>query len=248
MRIIFSYVLSLIGLIIISPIIILFMFLIYFGDFNNPFYVSKRVGMNGKIFNLIKFRSMKVNNLSNKISSTSDNDKRITRLGSFIRKYKIDELPQLINVLFFNMTLVGPRPNVIQETRMYTNEEKKLLSVKPGITDIASIVFSDEGAILSKYKNANLAYNQLIRPWKSQLGIIYVENRSIIFDLYIILLTIISIVKKDKALILLNKKLIKFQIDRELLEIILRNAPLSPSPPPGSKNVVSEREIENNYL
>ena len=248
MRIIFAYILNLIGLIIISPLIIFFSVLIFLSDFNNPFYISQRVGINGKIFNLIKFRSMKLNNLSNKIASTSDKDDRITPLGSFIRKYKIDELPQLINVLFFKMTLVGPRPNVIQETRMYTNEELRLLSVKPGITDIASIVFSDEGNILSKYNNANLAYNQLIRPWKSKLGIFYINHKSIRLDIFIIFLTVISIFNKNKALIFLNKKLIEYNLDSELIQISLRNKVIRPSAPPGSMNIITAEEIDKNYL
>lgn len=247
MREIFAYIISIIGILFISPIIIIFSLLIFFSDLNNPFYISYRVGLNNMPFKLIKFRSMKINKIHNKIASTSDNDDRITGVGKFIRRFKIDELPQLFNILFFHMTLVGPRPNVIEETRMYTEAEKKLLLVKPGITDFSSIVFSDEGKILSEYKEANLAYNQLIRPWKSKLGLIYIKNKSLKLDLFIILITILSIYNREKSLNKLHKKLKLLNVEQDILDIVLRNTPLKPTSPPGRKSVISKEEIDLNY-
>ena len=121
-------------------------------------------------FSIIKLRSMIVNADKNKVDSTAEDDVRITWVGHFVRKFKIDELTQLINVLFGNMSLVGPRPNVKAETDIYTPIEKKLLSFKPGIADFSSIVFSDEGKILKNSIDPDLEYNQLIRPGKSRLG------------------------------------------------------------------------------
>jgi lipopolysaccharide/colanic/teichoic acid biosynthesis glycosyltransferase len=106
------------------------------------------------------------------VDSTSSSDNRITPIGKIVRKFKLDELPQLFHVLTGKMSLVGPRPNVWNDVKIYTKEEKELLSIKPGITDFSSIIFSDEGDILSNYKNPDLKYNQLIRPWKSRLGTI----------------------------------------------------------------------------
>ena len=122
---------------------------------------------------------MKIGADLNKIDSTSLNDSRITVVGNIIRKYKIDELAQLINVLNGSMSLVGPRPNVKRETDLYTLQEKLILSVKPGITDFSSIVFSDEAEILEGKEDPNISYNQLIRPWKSRLAIIYVKKKQI---------------------------------------------------------------------
>ena len=192
---IFFYIISLISFIFIFPFFLIIALIIFLTDFNSPFYLSTRVGKNNKLFKLIKFRSMRVDKGKGKnlVLSTSDIDPRITKIGHFIRRFKIDELPQLINVIRLEMTIVGPRPNVIEEIRMYTDEEKKLLNVMPGITDISSIVFSDEGSILKEYEDPNLAYNQLIRPWKSKLGIFYITHKNIILDMKIIFLTIYAI-------------------------------------------------------
>ena len=97
-------------------------------------------------------------------------------VGKLIRKLKLDELTQILNVINGSMSFVGPRPNTPYDVKLYSQEEKKLLSIRPGITDISSIVFSDEGDILEKYDNPDLAYNQLIRPWKSRLGLFYINN------------------------------------------------------------------------
>ena len=159
---IFNIFLSLLGLMLVSPILLIFILLIYFQDKSSPFYIAPRVGRNKKIFNIIKLRSTTINADKNGVNSTSINDNRITKLGHIIRKYKIDELTQLWNVLSGDMSLVGPRPNVLKDVNLYTNEEIELLTVEPGITDFSSIVFSDEGKILENKENPDLSYNQLI--------------------------------------------------------------------------------------
>jgi hypothetical protein len=140
------------------------------------------------------------------------------------------------------MSLVGPRPNVKRETDLYTFEEKKLLTVKPGITDFSSIVFSDEGDILKDYDDPDIAYNQLIRPGKSKLGIFYIEKRNIIVDFQLIYLTVIAIISKEKALVSITKILTNLGADNELILIASRKNPLVPTPPPGAKNIVNNRE------
>ena len=237
----FDIVVSLIFVIIFSPFLIIFSFLIWKQDWHSPFYVAPRVGKNEKIFKMIKFRSMIVNADKSGVDSTSANDSRITPLGNFIRKYKIDELPNFFNILLGEMSFVGPRPNVKRETELYTIEEKHLLTVRPGITDLASIVFSDEEDILEGSLDPDLDYNQLIRPWKSRLGIFYINNRSIWMDFQLIFLTAIAIISKSKSIRSINKILIKFSVDEQLVSVSLRDGPLYPYPPPGSNNIVTSR-------
>ena len=185
-KIVFDYLLAILLSLLLFLTIILILLFVFKEDLNNPIYSSTRVKKNSKKFSLFKIRSMKVSNQINKIKSTSFYDPRISKMGKFIRKYKIDEIPQLLNILKNDMSLVGPRPNVIEEVSLYSNEEIKLLDVKPGITDFASIIFSDEADILKDSKNPNLDYNLLIRPWKSLIGLYYVENNNFIMDLEIL--------------------------------------------------------------
>lgn len=197
---IFDFVTALVGLIFLSPVLILIILAIWLQDFKSPFYISERVGKNEKTFKIIKLRSMIVGADKKGVDSTSANDSRITAVGKIVRKYKLDELSQLFNVIKGDMSLVGPRPNVKRETDIYTVEEKKLLTIKPGITDFASIVFADEGEILENKSDPDIAYNQLIRPGKSRLGLFYIEHQSLILDLKIILLTIVAILSRDSSL------------------------------------------------
>ena len=235
---IFDISFSLLGLILISPILVIFILLIYFQDKSSPFYIAPRVGRNKKIFNIIKLRSMTINADKNEVNSTSINDNRITKLGHIIRKYKIDELTQLWNVLLGDMSLVGPRPNVLADVNLYTKAENKLLTVKPGITDFSSIVFSDEGKILENKENPDLAYNQLIRPWKSRLGSIYIKHQSILLDLKLIIFTLVALISKPIALKWVVKKLEKFNVDKKIIEVAKREKELFPFPPPGSDKIV----------
>lgn len=237
-----DFILSLIGLVIASPILLPTIFLVWIQDWHSPFYIAPRVGKNEKPFKMLKLRSMVINADKSGVDSTASNDKRITGVGRFIRKYKLDELSQLWNVLIGDMSLVGPRPNVKRETDLYTNEEKKLLTVRPGITDFSSIVFSDEGEILKDQEDADIAYNQLIRPGKSMLGIFYIMNNNVILDLRLIFLTVIAIISKDNALKGVVSILKNMNADNNLIEIASRKNSLVPMPPPGAKNIVMNRE------
>jgi lipopolysaccharide/colanic/teichoic acid biosynthesis glycosyltransferase len=238
----FDFLLSLVGLIICSPILLPVLFLVWIQDWHSPFYIAPRVGKGDKPFKMIKLRSMIINADKSGVDSTSSNDKRITAVGRFIRKYKLDELSQLWNVLIGDMSLVGPRPNVKRETDLYTKEEKLLLSVKPGITDFSSIVFSDEGEILKDTEDPDIAYNQLIRPGKSMLGVFYIKNKSIVVDIKLIYLTILAIVSKEKALEKLGIMLQNLNASPLLIEIASRKNALVPMPPPGAKSIVTNRE------
>ena len=235
-------VISLMGLICFSPILLIVLILVWMGDKKSPFYIPPRVGKNGTIFYMVKLRSMVVNADKLGIDSTSNNDQRITPVGKIIRRYKLDELVQLWNVLKGDMSLVGPRPNVKAEVDLYTDVEKELLSVKPGITDLSSIVFSDEGKILENKEDPDLTYNQLIRPWKSRLGLIYIKHQSILLDVEIIIYTLVAFISKRTALNWVSKKLENLGVDRDLVNISKREIKLFPYPPPGSDFVITSRK------
>lgn len=190
---------------------------------------------------MFKLRSMTIDADKNKIDSTSSNDPRITRIGKIIRKFKIDEIFQLVNVLIGQMSIVGPRPNVDRDVLIYTDVEKEILSVTPGITDFSSIVFSDEGDILENSLDPDLDYNKLIRPWKSRLALIYVKNNSFMIDLFLIFLTITSMFNKRQSLILLYKVIKNMTVNKKLLDVVLRKKDLTPYPPPGSSAIVEKR-------
>jgi lipopolysaccharide/colanic/teichoic acid biosynthesis glycosyltransferase len=237
----FDIVLSAVGLLIASPVLITVCFLVWRQDKHSPFYIATRVGKDGKLFEMVKLRSMVINADKSGVDSTSANDNRITAVGHFIRKYKLDELSQLWNVLKGDMSLVGPRPNVERETNLYTQEERKLLTVKPGITGISSIVFADEGEILKNSEDPDLDYNQLIRPGKSCLGIFYCENKSFLLDLQLIYLTVVVSVSRKRALNSLSVLLEHMGAIEELKTLVLRDSKLVPKPPPGADEVVISR-------
>ena len=191
----FDFVSSLIGLILVSPILLTIAILIKKEDGGPVFYRGVRVGRFGKLFRIFKFRTMVVNAEKLGGPSTADDDPRITKVGNFIRKFKLDELPQLINVLKGEMSIVGPRPEVQMYVDMFTEEERAILSVRPGITDWASIWNPDEGGILAGSLDPEKTYMEKIRPEKIRLQLKYVRERSFWNDLKIIAQTIITIVK-----------------------------------------------------
>lgn len=189
---IFDFLLSLIGIIIISPILIIVSILIKLDSKGNILFLQKRVGRYGKEFNIYKFRTMvsDAEKLGKQI--TVGNDSRITKVGAFLRKYKIDELPQLFNVLKGDMSLVGPRPEVPRYVKLYNDEQKKVLNVRPGITDMASLRYKDENEILGKVDNPEEYYINVIMKDKLELNLEYIEKSNIFFDLYLIIKTVIK--------------------------------------------------------
>jgi lipopolysaccharide/colanic/teichoic acid biosynthesis glycosyltransferase len=222
------------GLLLLSPILLGFMFSVWKQDRHSPFYRGRRVGLNGKEFHMLKLRSMRINADKSGVSSTSSDDDRITAVGHKIRRYKLDELTQLWNVLRGDMSLVGPRPQINSDVEHYSDEDNALLSVRPGITDFASIVFSDEGAILAGSENTDLDYSCLIRPWKIRLGLVYVQNTSLWLDLRLIIATAIAILDKKRALKIVNTLLTDLQVEPELITVANRKSPLIPQPLPKS--------------
>ncbi len=226
------------GLAVLFPILLVVCLLVWLQDFRSPFYIGKRMARGSGFFGMVKLRSMVVNAAKTGVNSTSANDRRITPIGAFIRKTKLDELMQLWNVLIGDMSMVGPRPQVEVDAGMYTEVEKRMLSVRPGITDLASIVFSDEGDILKGAENPDLRYNQVIRPWKSRLALLTIDHQSVWLDLRIIWLTACAILSKPRAIRSVNRLLLSWGADDLLIRMAKREEPLMEYPPPGANEVV----------
>ena len=189
MKRLFDFIFSLIGVIILLPFFAVIALLVKL-DSNGPiFYRGIRVGRFGKNFRIYKFRTMVQDADKLGGSSTPEDDPRLTQTGKFLRKYKLDESPQLLNVLKGEMSFVGPRPQVPEDVALYTEKEKALLSVRPGITDYASIRFHNEGEILKGSPDPGKTYVEKIRPEKINLGLQYVQTHSLWVDIKIIFLT-----------------------------------------------------------
>ena len=214
------------GLLILSPLLAVILLLVWRQDGKSPFYVADRVGAGGRTFRMVKVRSMVINADRSGVESTGAHDARITPLGGFIRRWKVDELGQLWNVLLGQMSLVGPRPNTMREVALYSPEERRLLDVRPGITDLSSIVFSDEGDILAGKPDPDGAYRELIWPWKSQLGLLYVHNKSLRLNLELITLTVVAIADKQRALTGVDRILRRFRAPEALIEASSRRLSL----------------------
>ena len=180
-------------IIVLVPLGIVVSILIVLDDFGSPFFVQQRVGLNGKNFGLLKFRSMRKNAESKGQLTVGMKDNRITRSGYFIRKYKIDELPQLVNVFLGEMSVVGPRPEVPKYVLLYNEEQQNVLSIKPGITDFASIEYVRENELLSASSDPEETYIKEIMPAKLALNLKYVREQSFLTDMKIILQTIKAI-------------------------------------------------------
>lgn len=175
----FDIVFSVVGLIVLSPLFLVLYLLIRLESKGGGFYSQERIGKDGKTFRLYKFRSMRTGADKKGLITIGDRDNRVTKVGYFIRKSKLDELPQLWNVLIGNMSLVGPRPEVKKYTDLYDDEQKKVLSVRPGITDWASIKYVDENKILGESVNPDEAYINIIMPNKIRLNMIYIHHQTI---------------------------------------------------------------------
>ena len=191
---IFDIILSLFGLIILLPFMLIIAIFIKLDSKGPVFFKQLRVTKNGREFKIFKYRTMRVG--SDKYSQiTVGKDDRITKIGSFLRKYKLDEIPQLINVLIGDMSLVGPRPEVPKYVALYTDEQKEILKVRAGITDYASIEFSNENDLLASEEDPEKAYIEKVMPKKIELNKKYISEISILTDIKIILLTIKKILK-----------------------------------------------------
>lgn len=184
---------SFLGLLVLFPFFLLISLCIICIDGFPVFYNQKRVGRKGRDFFVMKFRTMKKDAEKKGALTISSKDPRITRTGSFLRKYKIDELPQLFNVLFGDMSLVGPRPEVRKYVNLYNRDQLKVLEVKPGITDPASIEFANENELLGRSKDPEKTYINEIMPAKLKLNLEYIRKQNFFSDLGVIFRTIFRV-------------------------------------------------------
>lgn len=191
----FDILFSSLGVVVLSPLFLVLAVWIKLDSKGPVFYKQSRVGKNDEDFRLYKFRTMVVNADKKGLITVGGRDLRVTRAGYFLRKYKLDELPQLVNVLRGNMSLVGPRPEVRKYVEMYTSEQRKVLSVKPGLTDYASIHYIDENRVLAKSDDPERTYIDIIIPEKIRYNMKYIENRSVKEYFKIIFMTLGKIVK-----------------------------------------------------
>jgi lipopolysaccharide/colanic/teichoic acid biosynthesis glycosyltransferase len=193
---VFDVLFSSIGLVILSPLLLICAVWVLVDSKGPVFYQQDRVGRKGLIFKLIKFRSMKTGSDRSGLLTIGGRDARITRSGYYLRKYKLDELPQLFNVIRGDMSLVGPRPEVPKYVALYTPEQRLVLEVRPGITDWASLKYFDENEILGKTEDPEQVYINEIMPTKLSINIEYLHSRSLLTDFKIILLTLLRIIKR----------------------------------------------------
>ena len=189
---IFDIILVMIGIILLAPLFFIIAIIIKLSSKGPVFYKQVRVGKDDKDFGLYKFRSMRPGSDKAGLLTVGGKDKRITGIGYFLRKFKLDELPQLINVLKGEMSLVGPRPEVRKYVELYTKEQREVLSVLPGITDMASIVFRNENELLAKAENPEEFYINQVLPKKIELNFAYIRHRNIKQYLNVILKTLVT--------------------------------------------------------
>lgn len=193
MKRVFDIVSAGLVLILLMPFLLVIGLLIVLDSKGGVFFAQVRVGKNEKHFSLLKFRTMRPASES-KGQLTIGKDPRITSVGRFLRKYKLDEIPQLINILKGEMSVVGPRPEVPKYVAMYTNEQKKVLSVRPGLTDLASIEYINESEVLAKSSNPEETYINEIMPHKLALNLVYIEKQSLAYDFKLIFKTMKKII------------------------------------------------------
>lgn len=190
----FDIICSLVGIIFLFPVFLIIVLAIVINSGFPIFYFQTRVGKNNRDFKLFKFRTMHTDADKKGLLTVGGRDPRVTPVGYYLRKFKLDELPQLFNVLFGSMSLVGPRPEVRKYVEMYNEEQKRVLEVKPGITDYASLEYINENELLAKSENPEQTYIQEIMPAKLKLNMRYIEETGLLTDLTIITRTVQKIV------------------------------------------------------
>ncbi|MCR8667625.1 sugar transferase [Aestuariibaculum sp. M13] len=191
---IFDIVFSFLSLVLFTPLLLLLALLIRLDSKGPVIFKQSRVGKMNKDFNIFKFRTMIVNSEDKNLLTLGNNDKRITKLGCILRKYKLDELPQLINVLIGDMSFVGPRPELRHYVNLYSQSDLEVLAVKPGVTGLASIKYRHEAELLKSAENPEKFYIHSIMPDKLKLNKEYIKKRSLLFDIKLLLQTFTKII------------------------------------------------------
>lgn len=195
MKRIFDFVVSLFGILVLSPIFLILGLWVKLDSKGPIFYKQLRVGRNNANFSLFKFRTMRVGSEKYGLITIGDRDSRVTRSGLILRKYKLDELPQLLNVLWGEMSFVGPRPEVRKYVELYTENQIRVLTVRPGITDAASIRYRNENEILASVENPETYYCEVVMQEKLKMNLDYIDKQNFWYDLKVIVMTLINIIK-----------------------------------------------------
>jgi len=238
-------VVSATALVVFSPLLALAALFIWLQDGHTPVYAGVRIGKGGKPFRMLKLRTMVPDAASTGVDSTAVDDPRITRVGAIVRKLKLDEFCQFANVITGDMSLVGPRPQVPREVSLYTAEERRMLSVRPGLADFATVVFADESELLKGVDDPDIEYNQLIRPWKSRMALHYLDNWSLWLDMQVVLVVNINAFSRRRALDWVASMLNETGAERQLVEVARRWESLNAAPPPGTDKIVTTRRVQN---
>ena len=226
--------LALLGLILGSVVLLPAMLALWIQDRHSPLYFGIRAAAGGGTFRMVKLRSMRVAADATGATSTAADDPRITPLGRIVRRWKVDELPQLWNVLKGEMSLVGPRPQVLSDVARFTAEEREILTVRPGLTDLASIVFADEGEIVRGARDPDARYDELIRPWKSRLALLYARRGGALkHDLRLMWYTAQVPFAQSAARAGVSGLVRDLGGGEELVRVASRIEPLRSAPPPG---------------
>jgi len=218
----FDLIFAMLAAIVTAPVVALLCLIVWLQDRHNPLYIPRRIGKDGKPFPVFKLRTMVVGADRTGVDTTIKGDNRLLPFAETFRRYKMDELPQFWNVILGQMSVVGPRPNVAREVEKYTPEERRLLTVKPGLTDFASVVFADLGERLAGQQDANLAYETMVRPTKARLGLFYVDNHTLWMDIVLVAATVVAVFDRHRA-----AKIVVWLLDRagapvDLVEMIDR--------------------------
>lgn len=192
----FDLVFSFIGLILLAPILLLIAFVIKLDSKGPILFIQNRVGKNNKDFKIFKFRTMRIKSEKSGLLTLGNNDSRVTKVGYFLRRYKIDEFPQLINILKGNMSFVGPRPELRYYVNFYNDDDMRIFKVRPGITGLASLKYRNEVELLKAAKNPEEFYISTIIPDKLRFNKMYIKKRNFFFDLKLILMTVIKVITK----------------------------------------------------
>jgi len=189
----FDLTFAILGLLVLSPLFLIIGLAIALDSKGGIFYLQTRVGKNEQTFQIFKFRTMRLHSDKGSLITIGGRDPRVTKVGYFLRKYKLDELPQLMNIVNNTMSFVGPRPEVLKYVNLYNESQKKVLTVKPGITDYASLKYKDENELLGKAEHPEKLYTEEIMPEKLKLNLKYIESQSFSTDLKIIFKTVSKI-------------------------------------------------------
>ncbi|RYG87870.1 MAG: sugar transferase [Alphaproteobacteria bacterium] len=216
---VFDFSLALAGLALTLPVLLGAMLAIWLQDGHNPIYWASRVGQGNRNFRMLKLRTMVpgTDRLGGRLAP--DGDPRVTRVGAWLRARKIDELPQLLNVIRGEMSVVGPRPDLREGVDLYSGDELRLLEVRPGMTDFSSLLFFDEGRLLAEVRDPDACYRTVIRPLKRRLGLLYVERRTLAIDLRLAWLTVKRFAARQPALAQAGEMLAALDAETDLIAV-----------------------------